>query len=140
MFDVNSWMSALLAIVAGLADFSVGLIVLRAASMMSGSGLQIMNAASAQLLGYFLLALGVIVSLTGLYMLNFRMMMRGLLFGRLMIGYGTVMLILGVGMTGQLFNVMMQGSLISGFLMILIGCAMLFVGFTMSTGSPQRRA
>jgi len=138
MVNVNSPVSALLAIVGGLVDFFVGLMVLRAASMMGGSDVQMMNPASAQLLGYFPLALGAIVSLTGFHMLNSRMMVRGRLFGGLMIIYGIIMLILGVGMIGQIFNVMMQASLISGFSMILIGSAMVYSGFIMTARRTRR--
>jgi len=71
-------------------------------------------------------------------MLNSRMMVRGGLFGGLMIIYGIIMLILGVGMIGQIFNVMMQASLISGFSMILIGSAMVYSGFIMTARRTRR--
>lgn len=81
--------------------------------------------------GYFLLALGLIVLLTGLYMLTARMMRNRSLFGWLMIVYGVTMLILGAGMIGEVFS-MMQGSTISGGVMILVGLAMLYSGFGMA--------
>jgi len=80
---------------------------------------------------YFLLALGLTVLLTGLYMLTARMMRNRSIFGRLMILYGVIMLVLGAGMIGQVFS-MMQGSTISGGVMIVVGIAMLYSGFTMA--------
>jgi uncharacterized membrane protein HdeD (DUF308 family) len=55
--------------------------------------------------------------------------------GLLMICYGVIMLILGVAMIGQLFSFMMQGSMVSGITMILLGLAMLYSGLDMSKGA-----
>jgi hypothetical protein len=50
----------------------------------------------------------------------------------LMVVYGVIMLVLGVGMIGQFFNLMMQGSSVSGIAMILVGLAMLYSGSGMT--------
>ena len=81
--------------------------------------------------GYFLLALGIVVLLTGVYMLTVRMMQSRSSFGWLMILYGVIMLILGVGMIGQMFSVM-QSSTLSGSVMIIVGVAMLYSGANMT--------
>jgi threonine/homoserine/homoserine lactone efflux protein len=77
-----------------------------------------MMSASSALAGYSLLALGAIVFLTGMYML-------------------VAMLVLGAGMIGQLFNIMMQGSTVSGIAMILVGLAMLYSGSQMTRTSRE---
>ena len=86
---------------------------------------------------YLLLALGAIVLSTGLYVLASKMMVHGSTIGVLMLVYGVIMLVLGVGMIGQLFNLMMQGSAVSGTTMILLGLAMLYSGFDM-TRKPMK--
>lgn len=80
--------------------------------------------------GYFLVALGVIVLFSGLYMFTTAMMKNRALFGWLMILYGVIMLLLGAGMISGVI-VMMQGSIVSGVVMIVVGVAMLFSGFDM---------
>ena len=61
-----------------------------------------------------MLALGAIVFLTGVYVLVTRMREHRSTIGLLMIVYGVIMLVLGAGMIGQLFSIMMQGSTVSG--------------------------
>ena len=80
--------------------------------------------------GYFLLALGFTVLLSGLYMFTADMMKNRALFGWLMILYGVIMLFLGFEMINGMI-VMMQGSTLSGAVMIFVGVAMLFSGFSM---------
>lgn len=80
--------------------------------------------------GYFLLVLGVIVLLTGLYLLTSHMMKNHSIIGGLMLLYGAIMLVLGMGMLGQVFS-MMQGSTLSGAVMLLMGVAMLYSGHGM---------
>ena len=79
---------------------------------------------------YFLLGLGFIVLLSGLYMFTADMMKNRALFGWLMILYGVIMLFLGFEMINGMI-VMMQGSTLSGAVMIFVGVAMLFSGFGM---------
>jgi len=81
-------------------------------------------------IGYFLLVLGVIVLASGLYVLTVRMMNRSS-FGWLMIVYGVIMLVLGFGMIGQMFS-MMEGSWLSGSVMLIVGVAMLYSGYDMT--------
>ena len=97
-----------------------------------------MMSASRALAGYSLLALGAIVFLTGVYVLATRMMKHRSTIGLLMIVYGAVMLVLGAGMIGQLFNIMMQGSTVSGVTMILVGLAMLYSGSQMTSTSREK--
>jgi hypothetical protein len=86
-------------LVGGLIDLFVGSLILQQNSMMA-NGL-IMISAFSTLAGYFLVGLGVIVFLTGLYVLVSRMMKQRSTMALLMIVYGVIMLILGVGMIGQ---------------------------------------
>jgi uncharacterized membrane protein len=97
-----------------------------------------MMATPGTLAGYLLLALGAIVFLTGVYVLLSRMMRHRSTIGLLMIVYGAIMLVLGVGMIGQFFNFMMQGSLVSGVVMILVGLAMLYSGLGMTKTSKGK--
>jgi len=83
-------------------------------------------------LAYFLMSLGFVVLITGAYALVGRMMNRRAI-GFLMILYGVIMLILGVGMFSTLLP-MIQGSTISGTLMIVVGVGMLYSGADMATG------
>jgi len=96
-----------------------------------------MMSASNALAGYSLLALGAIVFLTGVYVLVTRVMEHRSTVRLLMIVYGVTMLVLGVGMIGQLFNIMMQGSTVSGIAMILVGLAMLYSGSQMTRTSRE---
>jgi uncharacterized membrane protein HdeD (DUF308 family) len=96
-----------------------------------------MMSASSALAGYSLLALGAIVFLTGVYVLVTRVMKHRSTIGLLMIVYGVAMLVLGAGMIGQLFNIMMQGSTVSGVAMILVGLAMLYSGSQMTRTSRE---
>lgn len=95
--------------IGGLIDVVVGILILQENSMRVSSQMMIVDSSS--LASYFLLALGVIVLLTGFYVLVSKMMIHSTT-GFLMILYGVLMLILGVGMIGQLFN-LMQGSTVS---------------------------
>lgn len=105
-----------------------GWVVLQQTSMMGMSTVT----GSAATVGYFLLALGAVVFLTGIYVLVVRIM-RGHAVGLLMMVYGLIMLALGVGMMGRFINFMMGGfSMISGVAMILSGVAMLYSGLDMT--------
>jgi len=117
-------------LVGGLIDLLVGSSILQQNSMMANRLMMI--SASNTLAGYLLLVLGVIVFSTGLYVLVSRMMKHRSTMALLMIVYGVIMLVLGVGMIGQFFNLMMQGSYVSGIAMILVGLAMLYSGSGMT--------
>ena len=117
-------MSSIIGLVGGVVDLWAGSSILLNSSMRMGQ-----MAGSGQLLGYSLSVLGVIVLLTGLLMAFPKFTSR--LMGLLMIIYGSVMLVLGVGMIGGLFNVMMQWSALSGIVMIALGLAMLYSGWGM---------
>ena len=132
--------SALLAIVGGVVDMVAGWALLESTPPMmpitvplGETNLPTMMPIGESGLapGYFLLGLGVIVFLTGVYMFYRKMMMHRSRFGLLMIGYGIIMLVLGVGMIGNLFS-MMQGSALSGTVMLVVGVAMLYSGSTMA--------
>ena len=131
--DLRREISGAIGVIGGLIDLVVGMLILRDKSMQMGSEMMI---ESGSLVSYFLLALGVIVLLTGFYMLFSKMMVQSTT-GFLMILYGVCMLILGVGMIGQLFNFMMQGSIVSGIMMIFVGLAMLYSGFEMTKGTRK---
>jgi uncharacterized membrane protein HdeD (DUF308 family) len=119
--------SGAIGVVGGLVDIIVGAVILQ-----QPMGNQpMMELSPSSWTGYFLLALGIIVLLSGLYVLTARMMTRRKQFGWLMIVYGVVMLVLGAGMLGQMFS-MMQGFVISGTVMIVIGLAMLYSGYDMT--------
>ena len=127
--------SAVIGLVGGLIDLFVGFLILQQNSMMMES---VMMNRSAQLVGYFLLVLGVIVLLTGGYLHVSKMMKNRFMIGLLMIIYGLVMLVLGTGMIGQFFGSMMQWSSTSGIVMILVGLAMLYSGYGMTMGSKEK--
>jgi hypothetical protein len=117
-------------LVGGLIDLFVGSSILQQNSMMT-NGLMMISASST-LAGYLLLGLGVIVFLTGLYVLVSRMMKQRSTIALLMIVYGVIMLVLGVGMIGQFFNLMMLGSYASSIAMIIVGLVMLYSGSGMT--------
>ena len=119
--------------VGGLIDVIVGLLILPRSSMAMGSTMN----SSAILAAYFLLALGVIVFVTGVFVFIFGMKHQSVT-GLLMILYGVLMLILGVGMIEQVFSFMMQGSIYSGIVMILVGLVMLYSGFNMAKTGKTR--
>lgn len=123
--------SGTIGLVGGLVDMIVGLLILQQSSTEMG-GTMMMG--SWVLASYFLLALGAIVLLTGVYVLASKAMKHHGTTGLLMIFYGVIMLVLGVGMIGQLFGFMMQGSIVSGITMIFLGLAMLYSGLDMSKG------
>jgi hypothetical protein len=122
--------SAVIGFVGGLIDLFVGSSILQQNSMMVNGPMMI--SASSTLTGYFLLGLGAIVFLTGLYVLVSRMMKHRSTIALLMVVYGVIMLVLGVGMIGRFFNLMMQGSSVSGIAMIIVGLAMLYSGSGMT--------
>jgi hypothetical protein len=115
--------SAAIGVVGGIVDMVAGLALLQPAGMMFSS--------TAMWSGYFLLILGLIVLLTGLYLLTARMMKNRSTIGGLMLLYGVVMLVLGFGMLGRVFS-MMQGSTLSGSVMLLMGVLMLYSGYGMT--------
>jgi uncharacterized membrane protein len=128
--------SAVVGIVGGLVDVIAGLGLLQPTMMM---GSETMVAPSNALwASFFLIALGVIVLLTGLYLLTPRMMKRSII-GPLMLLYGLVMLVLGFGMLGRGFS-MMQNSTLSGAVMLLTGIAMLYSGYGMTNPFGSIRA
>ena len=111
-----------------MVDFAVGWVFLQQKPDMGMS----MMTGSATAVGYFLLAFGAVVFLTGVYVLGVRMMKRAGV-GLLMIIFGVIMLALGVGMIGRFINFMQQGSsTISGIAMILLGLTMLYCGSDMT--------
>lgn len=121
--------SAWIGIVGGIIDLAVGASLIQ--SQPGPMGTQSMMSVSAgSSTGYAVLALGIVVLMTGLYLLVTRMMQHRQGFGLLMILYGLVMLVLGAGMIGQMF-MMMQASLTSGIVMIVVGLAMLYSGADM---------
>jgi len=120
--DLKQVYSAIIGIVGGVVDLIAGVALLRP-TMMSNNGMSVAP-------GYFLLVLGAIVLVTGLYLLTSHTMRKDLLIGRLMLVYGVMMLILGTGMLVRVFP-MMQGSSLSGAVMLATGAAMLYSGFEM---------
>jgi uncharacterized membrane protein len=119
--------SGVIGVVGGLVDIIAGAVFLQQPMEVQ----PMMEFSPTSWIGYFLLALGIIVLLSGLYVLTARMMKGRSTFGWLMILYGIVMLALGGGMLGQIFS-MMQGSAISGTVMIVVGLAMLYSGYDMT--------
>lgn len=119
--------SGVIGVVGGLVDIIAGAVFLQQPMEVQ----PMMEFSPTSWIGYFLLALGIIVLLSGLYVLTARMMKGRSTFGWLMILYGIVMLVLGGGMLGQMFS-MMQGSAISGTVMIVVGLAMLYSGYDMT--------
>jgi uncharacterized membrane protein HdeD (DUF308 family) len=120
--------SALLGIAGGFVDLVAGFGLLQSVGMMQQS----MMAPPAEWGGYFLLILGVIALVTGLYLLTSRMMKNRSIFGVLMLVYGIIMLALGVSMVGQMFSMMQGWSTLSGSVMIILGVAMLYSGYGMT--------
>lgn len=121
--------SAWIGIVGGIIDLVVGASVIQSQSEPMGTQ-SMMSVSAGSSTGYVVLALGIVVLMTGLYLLVTRLMQHRQGFGLLMILYGLVMLVLGAGMIGQMF-MMMQASLISGSVMIVVGLAMLYSGADM---------
>ena len=115
--------SAAIGVVGGIVDMVAGLALRQPAGMMVPS--------TAKWGGYFLLILGPIVLVTGLYLLTADMMTNRSTIGGLMVLYGVIMLVLGVAMLGQVFS-MMQGSTLSGSVMLLMGILMLYSGYGMT--------
>ena len=115
--------SAAMGVIGGIVDMVAGLALLQPAGMMVSS--------TAMWGGYFLLTLGSIVLLTGLYLLISHMMKNRSTIGGVMVLYGVIMLVLGVAMLGQVFS-MMQGSTLSGSVMLLMGTLMLYSGYGMA--------
>ena len=124
---VNQKLSASIGIVGGVIDLAAGWALLQSVESMMPPMIRIQSV----WLSYFLMGLGVVVFLTGVYLLLSKMMRYVSAIGWLMILYGVIMLVLGVGMIGQLFA-MMQGSLLSGGVMIIVGVIMLYSGYGMA--------
>ena len=120
--------SAVIGIVGGLIDLIAGIVLVQPTATMGSESM--MAQPAALWAGYFLIALGVIVLLTGLYLLTPRMMNRSFI-GPLMLLYGAIMLVLGIGMLGRMLS-MMQNSTLSGAVMLLTGLAMLYCGYGMT--------
>jgi uncharacterized membrane protein len=119
--------SGMIGVVGGIVDLVAGSFYLQ-----QSMGVQpMMGLVSMPWIGYFLLALGLIVLVSGLYVLAARMMKNRSIFGWLMILYGLIMFVLGFGMIGQVFS-MMQWSEFSGIVMIIVGIAMLYSGYGMA--------
>jgi hypothetical protein len=110
-------------VIGGIVDMVAGLALLQPAGMMVSS--------TAMWGGYFLLMLGSMVLLTGLYLLTSHVMKNRSTIGGVMVLYGVIMLVLGVAMLGQVFS-MMQGSTLSGSVMLLMGILMLYSGYGMA--------
>jgi hypothetical protein len=127
--------SGIIGLIGGSIDVFVGLLILQPNPIGMGSP---MMSASNPLAGYSPLALGAIAFLTGVYVLVTRMMKHRSTTGLSMIVYGVVMLALGAGMIGQLFNIMMQGSTVSGIAMILVGLTMPYSGSQMTSISREK--
>ena len=121
--------SAAIGVIGGVVDLVAGLALLQPAEIMAARPM--MGSLTPGWVGYFLVALGVIVLLTGLYLFKAHMMRNSTIIGALMLLYGVVMLGLAVGMLMQLFS-MMQGSTLSGAVMLLLGVAMLYSGYGMT--------
>ena len=133
---MNQKLSAAIGMVGGVIDLAAGWALLQSVEPMMPitapqPEMTMMIRIQSLWLSYFLTGLGVVVFLTGLYVLVSRMMRHVSGVGWLMILYGVIMLVLGVGMIGQLFA-MMQGSLLSGSVMIIVGVVMLYSGYGMA--------
>lgn len=82
--------------------------------------------------GWFSIVLGIVVLLTGIYMLSAPMtLFKTTKLGFVMTLYSVVMLVLGVSMLRQLIFVM-QGSEVSGIVMMIFAGAMLYSGYGMA--------
>lgn len=121
--------SGVVGIVGGIVDMVAGLAFLQPAGTMGGAP---MTFASSAFTGFFLLTLGVIVLVTGVYLLAVRMIRNNSMIGRLMLLYGAIMLVLGVGMLGELFPMMQGQATLSGVVMLFTGAAMLYSGLSMA--------
>ena len=126
--ELKQTYSAAIGVIGGVVDLVAGLALLQPTEMTAARPMT--SSLTPGWVGYFLLALGVIVLLTGLYLFKAHMMRNGTIIGALMLLYGVVMLGLGIGMLVQLFS-MMQGSTLSGAVMLLMGIAMLYSGYSM---------
>lgn len=115
----------------GALDIVVGSLLLQQSMNPGAMGILSFGAAVA----VFLLLLGLVVLVTGMYVFSAPMMRNRSTLGWLMILYGVIMLVLGLGMITGMFRLMMMGaSLLSGGLMLLSGAVMLY------SGSSMRRA
>jgi len=118
--------SAVIGIVGGVVDLVAGFALLQSAGMAE----PMMGPSVATWGAYFLLVLGAVVLLSGLYLLTSHMMKNRSTIGALMLLYGVIMLILGAAMLRQMFS-MVQGSTLSGAVMLVMGVAMLYSGYGM---------
>ena len=131
--------SGAVGILGGLVDLLSGYLMAQSHSatisdtgMMGGSPSMMMTGAS--LPGTFLLLLGIVVLVTGAYVLwASGNSMNMSLTGSLMLVYGLIMLVVGAMMFSNLFFVMMQGSSFSGAAMLVFGILMLASGGKMLT-------
>lgn len=121
--------SAVIGIVGGVIDLVAGVVLIQPTMMMRGSSTMVPM--MGLWVGYFLVALGLVVLLTGVYLVFARMMMNRSFVGLLMLTYGLIMLVLGTAMLRNLVP-MMQGSTLSGVAMLGSGILMLYSGYGMS--------
>lgn len=121
--------SAVIGIVGGVIDLVAGVVLIQPTMMMRGSSTMVPM--MGLWVGYFLVALGLVVLLTGVYLVFARMMMNRSFVGLLMLTYGVIMLVLGTAMLRNLVP-MMQGSTLSGVAMLGSGILMLYSGYGMS--------
>jgi hypothetical protein len=121
--------SAAIGVIGGVIDLVAGFALLQPTEMMPAQPM--LASSSFGWVGYFLVILGVVVLLTGLYLFKAHMMSNSTIIGALMLLYGIIMLGLGLGMLGQVFS-MMEGSTLSGAVMIVMGIAMLYSGYSMT--------
>jgi len=121
---------AVLGIAGGLVDLVSGTAVIAASASMEGTGTMTGLPASTWP-GFFLVGLGVLVLATGVYTLSASRMMPGSALGGLMIGYGAIMIAVAFAMFARLFFVM-EGSVLSGTAMILVGGTMIYSGWRMT--------
>ena len=121
--------SAVIGIVGGVIDLVAGVVLIQPTMMLGGASTMVPM--MGLWVGYFLVALGLVVLLTGVYLVFARMMMNRSFVGLLMLTYGVIMVVLGTAMLRNLVP-MMQGSTLSGVAMLGSGILMLYSGYGMS--------
>jgi len=124
--------SAVIGIVGGVIDLVAGVVLIQPTMMLGGASTMV--SMMGLWVGYFLVALGLVVLLTGVYLVFARMIMNRSFVGLLMLTYGVIMLVLGTAMLRNLVP-MMQGSTLSGFAMLGSGILMLYSGYGMNKKS-----
>lgn len=129
--------SGVLGIFGGLLDVIVGFVLLQDAMMPSQPEPSMMGGAVGSMTnlwaGWFLIILGIVVFVTGLFAFGNPSMSRMRTVGVLMLVYGVLMLVIGAGMFYG-FGMLIQGSMISGSLMLAVGILMLLSGSRMLRG------